>query len=78
MRVGVMVWIYFAQGVALLGGVALLWGKCVTVGVGFKTFILAPWKPVFCLPLDQDVELSAPPVPCLPGCRHVLTLMIMN
>jgi hypothetical protein len=24
------------------------WSRCVTVGVGFKTFILAAWKPVFC------------------------------
>ena len=22
--------------------------RCVTVGVGFKTLILAAWKPVFC------------------------------
>jgi hypothetical protein len=42
-----------AQGVALLGGVALLewvWpclSRCVTVGVGFKTLILAAWEPVF-------------------------------
>ena len=35
-----------AQGVALLGGVALL-RKCVTVGIGFKAFVLAAWKPVF-------------------------------
>ena len=39
-----------AQGVALLEGMALLewvwpfWSKCVTVGVGFKTLILAAWK----------------------------------
>ena len=34
---------------------------CVTVGMGFKTLILAAWKSVFSwLPLEQDVELSAP------------------
>jgi hypothetical protein len=49
----VMVCICSAQGVALLGGVALLewmwpcWSRCVTVGVSFKTLILAAWKLVF-------------------------------
>jgi hypothetical protein len=34
----------------------------VTVVVGFKTFLLATWEPVFsCLSFEQDVELSAPP-----------------
>jgi hypothetical protein len=32
----------------------------------------------FCLPSEQDVELSASPVPCLPGCCHVPTLMIVD
>ena len=56
-----------AQGVALLGGVVLLeylwpcWNRCTTVGMVFKIFILAAWKPVFYLPLEQDVEFSAPP-----------------
>jgi hypothetical protein len=40
------------------------------VGVGFKTLILAARKLVFCLPLEQDAGLSAPPAPCLPGCCH--------
>jgi hypothetical protein len=35
-----------AQGVALLGGVAC-WSRCVTVGVGYKTLLLASWKAVF-------------------------------
>jgi hypothetical protein len=45
--------ICLAQGVALLGGVALLewlcpcWRKCVTVGQDFETFLLAMWQPVF-------------------------------
>lgn len=34
------------------------------MGVGFKTVILAPWMPIFCFPLEQDVELSAHPA-CL-------------
>jgi hypothetical protein len=66
-------------GVALLGSVALLekeWPclrKCVTVVVDFKTLILAPWKPVLsCLPLEEDVEFSAPLIPYLPGCCHAL------
>jgi hypothetical protein len=29
-------------------------------------------------PSDEDVELSAPPAPCLPGCYCVPTLMIMG
>ena len=41
-----------------------------------ETFLLAclleDWKPVFSyLPLEQEIELSAPPAPCLPGCCHV-------
>jgi hypothetical protein len=49
------------------------------VGVGFKTLVLAAQKPVFsCLPLDEDVELSAPPAPYLPGFSHGPALMIMD
>jgi hypothetical protein len=34
-----------------------------------ETFLLAAHETVFSwLLLDQDVELSAPPAPCLPGC----------
>jgi hypothetical protein len=52
-------------------GVALL-EEIRHFGVGFETLLLAAWKPVFsCLPLEQDVELSAPPSPCLPGCCYV-------
>jgi hypothetical protein len=55
------------------------WNRCVTVGVGFKTLILAAWELVFFQqPSDEDVELSIPPVPCLPGCCHALALMIMD
>jgi len=50
-------------------GVTLLEEVCG--GMGFETLLLAAWKPVFsCLPLEQDVELLAPPAPCLPGCCH--------
>ena len=53
------------------------WGMCVTVGVGFKTLILAAWKLVFCLPLVEDVELSAFPVPPhLCGLCHVPVLIM--
>jgi hypothetical protein len=39
------------------------------VGIGFKTLILAAYRSVFsCLPLDEDVDLSALPAPRLPGC----------
>ena len=101
-----MVCMYLAQGVALLGGVALLewvwpcwsgcglvgvgvallewaqpcWSGCITVGVGFKPLPLASWKPSSpsSLPSGEDVELSAPPTPCLPGRCHVPALMIMD
>ena len=46
-KVDVMVCTCSAQGVALLE-VWPCWGRCVTVGVGYKTIILAAWKPVFC------------------------------
>jgi NADH:ubiquinone oxidoreductase subunit E len=47
--------------------------------VGFNTLILAARKPVFHYqPSDEDVELSALPAPCLPGCCHAPTLMIMD
>ncbi len=43
-------------------GVVLLvwpyWRKCVTVGMGFETLLVVIWEPVFCLPLDQDVDLG--------------------
>ena len=49
----------------LVGGSVSLWG------LGFETLLLATWEAVFtCLPSEQDVELSAPPVPGLPGCCH--------
>ena len=55
------------------------WGRYVTVGVGFNTFTLAAWLLVFHYqPSDEDVELSAPPAPCLPGGCHAPTLMITN
>jgi hypothetical protein len=49
------------------------------VGMDFNTCVLAAWEPVFCLqPSDEDVELSAPPVPYLPRCCHVPALIIMD
>ena len=40
--------------------------------VGFETFLLAAHEAVFsCLPWEQYLELSAPPLaPCLPGYCH--------
>jgi hypothetical protein len=35
-----------------------------------KILFLAACKPVFQLPLKQEMELSAPQAPCLPGCCH--------
>jgi hypothetical protein len=59
--------------VALFGGLAL----GVTVGVGFKILFLAAWKLTFsCLPLDEDVELSAPAASCLPEHCHAPALIM--
>jgi hypothetical protein len=50
---GMMVYICSAQGVTLLEGMGLLESvcpcrsRCVTVGVGYKTLILAAWKSDF-------------------------------
>jgi len=72
-----MVCVCLAHGVTLLEGVG--WSKCVIVGVDLKTLLLAACKSVFSsMPSDEDVELSVPPAPCLPGCCHVLTLMIVD
>ncbi|EDL36700.1 mCG146313, partial [Mus musculus] len=74
----VIVCICLAQRVALLEGVTLLEFVC-HCGCGFKTLILAAWKSVFCQQSsDEDVELSAPLVPCFSGCRHVPDLMILD
>jgi hypothetical protein len=49
------------------------------VGVGYKILILVAWKPVFFYqPSGEDIELSSPPAPCLPGCCHVPAMMIMD
>ena len=49
------------------------------MGVGNETLVLAAWKPLFSWQSsDEDVELSAPLIPCLPGCCHVPALMIMD
>jgi hypothetical protein len=46
-------------------GLALLEEVC-HCGVSFKILVLAAWRPVlFCLPLDEDVELAAPLESCL-------------
>lgn len=45
--VPLVICICLAHELALLGGVVLLEWVC-HVGVGFKTLVLAAWKPVFC------------------------------
>jgi hypothetical protein len=41
------------------------------VGAGIEAILLAAWKPIFSfLPLDEDVDLSAPPASLLPGHCH--------
>jgi hypothetical protein len=58
-------------------GVTLL-GKHATVGLSNEILLLIIWEPVFYWPSDENVELSAPPAPCVPGCYHALTLRIMD
>ena len=53
----------------------LCWRKCIILGVGFEvSYAQAPGRvahSLLLLPVDQNVELSAPSlVPCLPGCCH--------
>lgn len=65
-------------GVALLEWCGLVGGS-ISLGVGFETLLLvAAWKAVFWLPLDQDVKLSALAAPCLPARCHVSAMMIMD
>ena len=66
-------WTYGFVGV----GVPLL-EESVTVGQGFKALILAAWKPVFLMPLEQAVELTATPAPHLPGHYHASYLDPQN
>jgi hypothetical protein len=50
----------------LVGESVSLWGWVLRT-----SSLLAAWKPVFSwLSSEQDVELSAPPAPFLPGCCH--------
>jgi hypothetical protein len=53
----------------LVGGSASLWGWALRAP---KAQALSPSGLSLCwLPSNQDVELSVPPVPCLPACyRH--------
>jgi hypothetical protein len=58
----------------LVGGSVSLWGWSLR-----SLSVLAAWKTVFsCLPLEQDVEFSAPPAPRLLGCCHDPAMMIMD
>ena len=63
-----------------LVGIGVTWLEQVChCGCELKTLTLVAWKSIFHQqPLDEHVELSALPVPCLPGCCHVPTLMIMD
>ena len=80
------------DGLYILGpGSVTIW-RCGLVGIGvtwlewvchcgceYKILTLVAWKSVFHYqPLDENIELSAPPAPCLPRCCHVPTLMIMD
>jgi hypothetical protein len=51
----------------LVGESVSLWGRALRSPV---LRLLPVWKTVSWQPLKQDVELSAPPAPRLPGCCH--------
>jgi hypothetical protein len=81
-RYGPHKWMYWILGpiVALLGGVALLeevrhWGG---FEVSYSQAVPSVAHSLLLLPVDWDVELSAPPAPCLPGCCHVPAKKIMD
>jgi hypothetical protein len=67
------------RGCDLVGiGMASLEEVCHCL-VGFETLLLAMWETVyFWLPLEEDVELSAPPISSLSRYCHPPTLMIMD
>jgi hypothetical protein len=54
------------------------WGKCVTVGAKYLPSSFLKASLLFAFGIRFDVELSAPPAPCLPGCCHAPTLMTMG
>jgi hypothetical protein len=54
------------------------WRKCVTMRVGFEVPPSAEEAVSSYWPSYEDVELSAPPVWCLPGHSHAPALMIMD
>jgi hypothetical protein len=60
-------------------GVALLGKVCHFEG-GLWDLMLTAWKSgSFCLPLNQNAELSgSSPAPCLPVCCHATALMIVD
>jgi hypothetical protein len=61
--------------VALLEWVCPCWRKCAIVRMGNETLLLTMWESVFCLPSEQNVELSAPTVSCLPAWTSFLVLL---
>jgi hypothetical protein len=63
-----------------LVGIGVTWLEWVChCGCGYKILILVAWMSVLhWQPLDEDIELSAPPALCLPGYCHAPTLMIMD
>ncbi len=74
-----MVCICSAQGVALLEGVTLLEEVChCGGGLGDPPPSCLRIFSLLLVSFSEDVELSAPPAPCLPGCCHAPALMIMD
>jgi hypothetical protein len=73
MSVYVLWWFEYAwpMGSGAIGRCGLVRGSVSLWGVVFETLILAIYRTVFSrLSSEQDLELSAPPTPFLPGCCH--------
>jgi hypothetical protein len=82
--------LYLGSGfkVGLCGGLNMLGlgsgsiKRCGLVGgrvaEGNETLLLTTWEPVCSWRPSDDIEISVLPAPCLPGCCHVPTLMIMD
>jgi hypothetical protein len=66
----VLVCICLTQGVALLQG----WSRCVTVGMGFETLLLAAWKPVLAAFGGRGGTLSSSRPVCLDTALLYVTL----
>jgi hypothetical protein len=72
--------INICYGLYMLTPLSSTFRRSGTIGVHLSLLVWATiWKlVVHYQPSDEDVGLSDSPVPCLPGCCHVPTLLILD